>query len=137
MCMRAPRTKKRVLVVEDDAVIGAMLQELLTPEYEVYVASGGAEAVARARSEEFDLLLTDFNLPDIDGFEVARNIRRTTRNIKTVLHTASILSLPAVAPPSHIDVVVDKGIHASDLLSLLASLLRDESGKTAGYSVPA
>jgi CheY-like chemotaxis protein len=135
--MRAPKPKKRVLIVEDDAVIGAMLQELLTPDYDVFVASDGAEGVSRAQSQEFDLLLTDLNLPDIDGFEVARNVRDITRNIKTVLHTASLLSMPSAAPPSHIDVVVNKGIRASELLSLLASLLDDGSERTASYSVPA
>jgi CheY-like chemotaxis protein len=125
--MRAPRPKKKVLVVDDDTIIGAMLQELLTPAYDVFVASGGVEAVSQASSQEFDLLLTDLKLPDIDGFEVARNIRRISRNIKTVLHTASVLSLPASSPPSDIDIVIDRGIRASELLSLLASLLEEQS----------
>jgi CheY-like chemotaxis protein len=76
-------------------------------------------------------------MPDIDGFEVARNVRRISRNIKTVLHTASILSLPATASPSDIDVVIDKNIGASELLSLLASLLNEGSETAATYSVPA
>ncbi len=136
MCMPVPR-KRRVLIVEDDAVIRDMLGELLTPDYEVVVASDGAEALSQAQSQEVDLLLTDLKLPDIDGFEVARHVREITRNVKTVLHTASILSFPALAPPPFIDVVVDKGIRASELLSLLASLLDEGAEKPAHYVVPA
>lgn len=135
--MRALKTKRRVLIVEDDALIRAMLRELLKPDYDVFVASDGAEAVSQAQSQEFDLLLTDLNLPDIDGLEVARNIRGITRNIKTVLHTASILSVPGVAPSSAIDVVVDKSIRAGELLSLLASLLDDRCEGSPEYGGPA
>ncbi len=131
MCMRAPN-KKSVLIVEDDVVIGAMLQELLAPDYDVAVANDGAEAIRKAQSQEFDVLLTDLNLPDIDGFEVARSIRGILRNIKTVLHTASIISLPAASPPAYIDVVVDKGVRASELMSLLASLLDESPEQTTG-----
>ena len=137
MCMPTPKAKRRVLIVEDDAVIRDMLGELLAPDYEVVVASDGAEAVEQAQSQKVDLLLTDLNLPDFDGFEVARHVREITRNVKTVLHTASILSIPAVAPPPHIDVVVDKGIRASELLSLLASLLNDGAERPATFGVPA
>lgn len=124
--MGALKTRKKILIVDDDADISAGLRELLTPEYEVFVAREGAEAISHAQSQDFDLLLTDLKLPGIDGLEVARNIRKISRNIKTVLHTGSILSImPSAATSSHVDMVVHKGIDISELRSLLASLLDD------------
>lgn len=119
--MSLVKTRKKILIVDDDADIRAGLRLLLTPDYDVFVARDGAEAISRAQSQDLDLLLTDLNLPDINGFEVARNIRQISRSIKTVLHTAS----PSATTSSHVDMVVRKGIGVSELLSLLASLLDD------------
>ncbi|MBI2150128.1 MAG: response regulator [Acidobacteria bacterium] len=122
--MGAPKTstRKKILIVDDEEDIRAGLRMLLTPDYEVFVARDGAEAISRAQSQDLDLLLTDLNLPGINGFEVARNIRQIIRGIKTVLHTAS----PSATTSSHVDMVIHKGmVGASELLSLLASLLDD------------
>lgn len=66
----------RVLVVEDDPGIIEVLDYALRREgHEVTCVSSGHEAVRRAGEAEFILL--DVGLPDIDGFEVCRRIRRT------------------------------------------------------------
>lgn len=100
--MGALRTRKKILVVDDDADIRAGLQVLLMPDYEVFVASNGAEAISRAQSQDFDLLLTDVNLPDIDSLEIARNVRKISRDIKAVLpFTGSVLDvLPSAGASS-------------------------------------
>ncbi len=124
--MGALKTRKKILIVDDHADTRAGLRALLTPDYEVFVVGDGTEAISRAQSQDFDLLLTDFKLPDIDGLEVARNIRKISRHIKTVLHTGSILSImPSAATSADVDKVVYKGIDVSELRSMLASLLDD------------
>ena len=71
----APRSR-RVLVVddgEDNREVLAMCLEQLG--HEVLVAPDGPSAVARALSEQLDLMLVDIGLPGLDGYEVARRVR--------------------------------------------------------------
>ena len=73
----APAVRARVLVVEDNADAAEGLRMLLElAGHEVLVAHDGAAALEKARNEEPDLMLVDIGLPGIDGYEVARRIRR-------------------------------------------------------------
>jgi signal transduction histidine kinase/DNA-binding response OmpR family regulator len=73
----APRRKKRVLIVEDSHEFRDILQEMLTDlGYEVFVATDGVTGVARILELRPDLALVDVGLPGLDGYELARRVRR-------------------------------------------------------------
>jgi two-component system, cell cycle response regulator DivK len=72
--MNAPR--KRVLLVEDNPENQYLTTLLLEGEgYEVTVVGNGLDGVQAAADGDFDVILLDLQLPDIDGFEVARRVR--------------------------------------------------------------
>ncbi len=65
-----------LLLVDDDALLRGMAAKTLQHAgYEVTVASGGEEAIARFEQEPFELVLLDLLMPGQDGFEVCRRIR--------------------------------------------------------------
>jgi two-component system, cell cycle response regulator DivK len=67
---------KRVLLVEDNLENQYLTTLLLEGEgYTVTVAGNGLDAVQAASEGDFDFILLDLQLPDIDGFEVARRVR--------------------------------------------------------------
>ncbi|MGH3347795.1 MAG: response regulator transcription factor [Nocardioides sp.] len=68
----------RVLVVEDEPKMARLLRQGLTEQGHVceVVASGG-DGVAYAEASEFDVVLLDVMLPDTDGFDVCRRLRRS------------------------------------------------------------
>ena len=69
---------KRVLVVDDERDIRLLLKETLAMEgYETDLAADGAEAV-RLLENGPDLILLDICLPDMDGYQVCRDIRSRT-----------------------------------------------------------
>jgi DNA-binding response OmpR family regulator len=79
----------RILIVEDEPGIAFALESDLQMEgYEVTVVSDGVEAVRRARAESFDLILLDVMLPNKDGFEVCRELRRGGLNVPIIMLTA-------------------------------------------------
>jgi DNA-binding response OmpR family regulator len=79
----------RILIVEDEPGIAFALEnDLQTEGYEVAVVADGVEAVRRARSEPFDLILLDVMLPNKDGLEVCRELRRGGLRTPIIMLTA-------------------------------------------------
>ncbi|MFH0788543.1 MAG: response regulator [Pseudomonadota bacterium] len=67
---------KRILIVDDDELVLIALRELLRSEdYEVHTFSRGSEALKKLDQEEFDLLILDIIMPEMDGFELCKKIR--------------------------------------------------------------
>ncbi len=72
--------KSRLLIVEDDADISNMLKIYFSGlGYEVEVAARGSDALEKTRHSLPHLIVLDIMLPDIDGYEVCRTLRTTTR----------------------------------------------------------
>ncbi len=70
----------RILIVEDDFDISNMLRIFFTGQgYSVEVAARGTDALDMCRKKLPDLILLDIMLPDMDGFEVCKVLRTTTR----------------------------------------------------------
>ena len=69
---------KRILLVDDDATLRQSLAEQLgrLEEFSTEEAGAGAEALARGKEGQFDAVLLDVGLPDMDGREVCRLLRR-------------------------------------------------------------
>jgi CheY-like chemotaxis protein len=68
--------EKRILVVDDDQVVGQSFQRVLTNKgYRVDTALSGREAFEKYAGADFDMVFTDLRMPGQDGLEVARRIK--------------------------------------------------------------
>ena len=68
--------KRRALVVDDVEDVTQMLAVLLTHAgYEVITASSAAEAIASAKQDKFDVIISDIGMPQMNGYELARELR--------------------------------------------------------------
>jgi len=73
-------SKGRILVVEDDFDISNMLRIYFSgQQYEVQIAPRGSEALALTRKQLPHLIILDIMLPDMNGYDVCRELRTTTR----------------------------------------------------------
>ena len=67
----------KILVVDDSAIVRQMHAFMLrSAGFEVAEAENGAEALEAALAEKFDLILTDINMPVMDGYELTRRLRQ-------------------------------------------------------------
>jgi CheY-like chemotaxis protein/MinD-like ATPase involved in chromosome partitioning or flagellar assembly len=82
---------EKILIIDDDVdtlrLVGLMLQR---QGYEISAASNGAQGLAKALEERPDLILLDVMMPDMDGYEVARRLRKNpvTVNVPILMFTA-------------------------------------------------
>jgi CheY-like chemotaxis protein len=77
----------RILIVDDDpGVRASLLMVLKFADYEVYEASSGAEALALAQSHYPDLIVSDINMPDLNGIQTVEALRRLphVRNLPVI-----------------------------------------------------
>jgi CheY-like chemotaxis protein len=84
------RGRPRLLIVDDEAEIRQLLGEFFAGRCEVSAAQDGREALALALAEKPDLILLDLRLPEIDGYQVCRQLktRAETERIPIVMLTA-------------------------------------------------
>ena len=75
------RTERLLIVDDERAVVEVFVDFFKDQGYRVHTAATGVEALDRIRAEEFDLILTDINLPGADGLEVVRAAKK--RNAET------------------------------------------------------
>ena len=80
-------SRARILVIDDDDAIRSMLQDWLSDDYEVLTASDGHKGIEVLETETVDLVISDINMPGINGFETLRRIRARHPKIKTALIT--------------------------------------------------
>jgi CheY-like chemotaxis protein len=79
---RAPKiqTRARILVADDDRTILQVIEAVLSGDgYQVITVEDGEKAVELARSDGFDLIMLDVQMPRLDGLAAARQLRREPR----------------------------------------------------------
>jgi two-component system response regulator RegX3 len=80
----------RILLVEDDpSVAASVIDGLVNASMDVEHVSTGKEAISKALSGDFDLILLDLGLPDIDGQDVCRTIREESTTSIIILSARS------------------------------------------------
>jgi two-component system, OmpR family, response regulator MtrA len=100
--------QERILLVEDDASIRETTSlGLAGAGFRVTSAGDGRDALARFRQEAFDLIVLDLMLPELDGYEVCREIRKTSRVPIVILSARS----------DTVDVVVGLELGADDYVT--------------------
>jgi two-component system, OmpR family, alkaline phosphatase synthesis response regulator PhoP len=66
---------KKILIIDDDPVMRALLSEALSHAYAVSTAGDGAEGVETLKRDKHDLVVLDLLMPRMHGFEVCQHIR--------------------------------------------------------------
>ncbi|MFH1783783.1 MAG: response regulator [bacterium] len=84
---------QKILAIDDETLILDLVKIALETEgYEVVTAERGSVGLDKAFAEKFDLILLDFTMPDISGFEACRRLKTNpaTSNIPIMVLTAKV-----------------------------------------------
>ena len=126
----------RILVVDDEPQICRVLHTILVQQgLEVLFARTGSQALDFVRSENFDLILLDLNLPDIPGIELCRVIRAAFDTVIIVLTVRSDERDKVAVFDAGADDYVIKPFDASVLLARIRANLRPRKAKTVLHSL--
>lgn len=127
--------KPNILCIEDHPDNMMLIRRIFQPDrYNLIEARNGLQGVSVAESQELDLILLDINLPDIDGYEVARRVRSSAKlklvNTPIIAVTANALRGDAQkAIEAGCDVYISKPINIVELVEKVEALICNKSGE--------
>ena len=89
--------KARILVVDDEEQVVQIFRDLLTQQgYQVESSDDGDDAIRKVTTGSFDLVLTDINLPGVDGLEVVRAAKAADKDTVVILITGYASTTTAI-----------------------------------------
>jgi PAS domain S-box-containing protein len=118
----------RILVAEDDEFSGYFMEQLLARHgHRVQIIASGKQALALAEGNEFDLLLLDVHLPELDGLDVVRAIRERERSTGRHLPVIALTARSRKEDRERclaagMDEFLNKPVRPADLLSTIKRL---------------
>ena len=127
----APRA--RILVVDDDSIIAGLHAAVLELEdYEVVTSDNGEDALMQLAFGEFDLVLTDRNMPVLDGASMVLALRAAGSHVPVVMVSGSHDFSPL--PPEverELSVALSKPARTAEMLHAVAFALKSEAAKAS------
>ena len=123
----ASMQSKRIVFADDSDIVRPLIKRLLIefdPVWEIHEARTGKEAFDTAIFIDPDLVLVDINLPDMQGTEVARRIRKSLPSVKIVLCSLSDASdVASQVKASGADAYISKLTPMEEFHKILAALI--------------
>jgi signal transduction histidine kinase len=113
----------RILVVDDESDVREMLADVLMSRgHHVTLAGGGREALRSFEQGDYDLVITDLGMPDVNGWEVARAIKAMRASMPVLLLTGWADAVDAGT--GRVDAVIKKPFDLTKLAAAVSAALR-------------
>lgn len=128
--------KQSILLIEDDPNITDFMEVVLTQErYPLTIASTGMEALTVFQTSSFDLVLLDLGLPDIDGIDLLKILRKRMKLPIIIISARNNENEKVTALDLGADDYVTKPFGTNELLARIRTALRHQNVKTEELSV--
>ena len=116
---------KDILLVDDDIDYLHLLSMLLESEgFDVSTAPGGIKALETLKHDKFRMMITDFNMPEINGVELATKVKEQRSDMRIVLVTGADLSkIVEAAANAGISEMFSKPVELQKFLAIIRSSL--------------
>jgi len=125
--------KKRIVVIEDNEKTILLLRDYLTQfDYEITAYTNPLEGIRKLEKDLPDLIILDIMLPEINGFEVCRSIRKNSSVPIIMLTARGDVTDRIVGLELGADDYLPKPFEPRELLARIQTVLRRGSSKTGG-----
>lgn len=128
--------KTKVLIIDDEADIGDLLKLNLesTGEFKVTVVNSGEAGVKKAKETNFDLIITDFYMPGMDGGEVIDELKSLKPNMPVLLFSIYHDDESTIGPSikEKADGIISKPIEHSQLYAVIKEAVAKKRHKDKG-----
>jgi DNA-binding response OmpR family regulator len=115
----------RILIAEDDPLIGAFLEKGLRANgYSTFLADDGEKAQSLSLTDEFDLLILDMGLPQREGFQVLQDLRSRGKKLPVLVLTGRSERDVVMCLKAGADDYMRKPFHFDELLARVQTRLR-------------
>lgn len=120
---------ERILIVDDEIDIGQLLSKFLEKKgYSTAYASSGKKGIEEAKKTNYNLVLCDFRLPDMDGLEAIQKFKAVDRNIKIIIITGySDIKTAVKCMKSGAVEYVTKPIYPEEILMSVQKALKENT----------
>jgi nitrogen-specific signal transduction histidine kinase/CheY-like chemotaxis protein len=129
-----PRARGRILIVDDEPMVGAVIRQMLEGEHEVQVAGSGHEGIQLLRENpQFDVILCDLIMPDVSGMDVHEWLaERSPELIRRMVFITGGAFTPAAKEfvQKSRNILVDKPIESDALRALVRDLVITNRAET-------
>lgn len=118
-----------ILVIDDEDAVRETLADMLEAlHHKVELATGGQEAVRMMAAADFDLVFTDLAMPEMDGWETAREIRKRAPEMNIVLVTGyGAGTLPPAGEDHLVNAIIGKPFDFTQVIQAIAEVTRPQT----------
>lgn len=112
----------RFLLVDDDPLMLRSMGRLLRkahPDWEIATAESGEEALTELASQSYDVLVTDLQMPNMDGLSLLSQVAARHPEITCVIHSSQLESLGSERVRHYARAALQKGVDADELVGTL------------------
>jgi DNA-binding response OmpR family regulator len=121
------RSNKRILAVEDDEIIRAIVAHAIAQlGYAVDTAENGEQGWKKLNLHDYDLLITDNNMPRLTGLELVQMLRSANMMLPVILASGGTAQ---VDPALQITASLPKPFYTEQLMKLVQEVLRAAAGE--------
>jgi CheY-like chemotaxis protein len=119
-----PIERRKVLVVDDQRMVADALRMALEfNDYEVETVESGRAALAIFQPGKFDLVFTDFEMPEMNGHELASIIKSRAPSQPIIMVTAYVDMITDMTPVPQVDLVIGKPWSMDELRGAINKVL--------------
>ena len=115
----------RILVVDDEPEMCHLIKQILKREgYQIDVSFSGIEALQKIKSFNYHLLLTDLEMPEVDGIELTRKAKKQNPEIRVIMVTGNAtVDIDIQSLRHRIDGYIRKPFNISELRKVVRQML--------------
>ena len=132
-----PAMAKPILLIDDEEKFALMLQDLLKAHgFEADYCLNPKEAVERVRQENYDLVISDYKMPHMDGAEFLQEARKINPDLPVIM-ISGLMNMPELIKVANIGVtlVLEKPFKTEELMERVSRLVRPDTGASRSQAM--